>query len=81
MKTYNKTFITQLETCAVVINYKDNKRKCKFFVVPANGQALLGMPDTAALKIMNINIDSIEVACMRKVHCNTNMGNTKETET
>ena len=33
----------------VIINYKDNKKKCEFFVVPRNGQALLGMPDTAAL--------------------------------
>ena len=27
-----------------------------FFVVPRNGQVLLRMPDTAALKIININI-------------------------
>ena len=27
----------------------------KFFVVPGNGQALLGMPDIDALNIININ--------------------------
>ena len=31
-----------------------------FFVVPGNGQALLGMPDTAALELINVNIDSIQ---------------------
>ena len=37
---------------------------CVFFVVPGNGQALLGMPDTAALNIINLNIDSIQVEIM-----------------
>ena len=40
--------------------YKNNRRKCEFFVVHGNGQALLGMQDTAALNIININIDSLE---------------------
>ena len=30
------------------------------FVIPGNSQALLGMPDIAALKLININIDSIQ---------------------
>ena len=42
-----------------------------FFVVPGNGQALLGMPDTAALKIINLNIDSVQVEV---VECKTNIG-------
>ena len=37
------------------------KKRCAFFIVPGNGQALLRMPDTAALKLININIDSIQV--------------------
>ena len=49
-----------------------------FFVVPRNGQVLLGMPDTAALKIININIDSIQAA---KEECNTNIGDTEESNT
>ena len=57
---YNRTVITQLGMCMVIIDHKDNKKKCEFFVVPRNGQVLLGMPDTTALKIINVNIDSIE---------------------
>ena len=40
-----------------------------FFVVPGNSQVLLGMPDTAALKIINLNIDSIQAEV---VECKTN---------
>ena len=60
LKTYNRTHITQLSTCAVIIKFKNFKKQCVFFVVPGNGQALLGMPDTAALNIINLNIDSIQ---------------------
>ena len=60
LRMYNKTNITQLGTCMVVIKFKNIKTRCVFFVVPGNGQALLGMPDTAALKLININIDSIQ---------------------
>ena len=65
----------------VIINYKDNKKKCEFFVVPRNGQVLLGMPDTAALNIINVNIDSIETACTQKQDCNTNMSDAKTSNT
>ena len=41
LKTYNKTVIMQLGTCTVTINFKDNKKKCEFFVVPVNGQMQL----------------------------------------
>ena len=70
LKIYNKTLITQLGTCMVTIDFKDNKKRCEFFVVPRNGQALLGMPDTAALQIINLNIDSIQAM---KEECNTNI--------
>ena len=30
LKTYNKTVITQLGTCMVIIDYKDNKRSVNF---------------------------------------------------
>ena len=40
-----------------------------FFVVPGNGQALLRMPDTAALNIINLNIDSIQAEV---AECKTN---------
>ena len=38
---------------------KLKKNDVYFFVVPGNGQALLRMPDRAALNIINSNIDSI----------------------
>ena len=62
----------------VTINFKDIKKRCVFFVVPRNGQVLLGMPDTAALQIININIYSIQVV---KEECITNIGNAKESST
>ena len=73
LKTYNKTVIIQLGTCMVTINYKYNKKNCDVFVVPRNSQALLGMQDTAALKIINVNIDSKEAGIMWKGECNTNI--------
>ena len=66
LKMYNKTFLKQIGTCTVIITYKNNKKKCEFFVVVGNGQALLGMPDTAALNIINVNIDSIEAEGTQK---------------
>ena len=59
LKMYNKTTSTQLGTCTIIVDYKNNKKKGSFFVVPGNRQALLGMPDTDALNIIKINIDSI----------------------
>ena len=46
--------------CTVVIIFKNIKKRCVSFVVPGNGQVLLGMPYTAALKSINLNIDSIQ---------------------
>ena len=48
LKTYNKMFMTQLGTCTVAMEYKNNRKKCEFFVVPSNGHVLLGMPDTGS---------------------------------
>ena len=45
------------------------------FVVPGNGQALLGMPDTAVLKLINVNIDSIQAEV---AECKTNTGDMRE---
>ena len=53
--------------------YKNNKRKYEFFVVWGNHQALIGRPDTAAFKIININIDSLDAEDMQKDNCNTNI--------
>ena len=69
LKTYNSTYIAQLGTCTVTIKFKNSKKHCVFFVVLGNGQALLGLPDTAALNILNLNIDSIQA---EMVNCKTN---------
>ena len=57
---YNGTHITQLGMCTVQIKVKNIMKGYTFFVVPGNGQALLGMPDTVALNLINFNIDSIQ---------------------
>ena len=57
---YNGTHITQLGTCMVQIKFKNITIRCTFFVVPGNRQALLGMPDTAVLNLINLNIDSLQ---------------------
>ena len=36
LKTYNGTYITQLGTCAVTIEFKNSKKHCVFFVVLGN---------------------------------------------
>ena len=76
-KMYNKTVITKLRSCDIIISYKINGRKCEFFVVPGNGQELLDMPDTAALNIINVNNDSIgaEAEGTQRENYNTNISN------
>ena len=43
-----------------MIEHKNNRKKCQLFVVPGNGQVILGMLDTDELQTININIDSID---------------------
>ena len=74
LKMYNGTHIMQLGTCTVKIKFKNITKRCTFFVVPGNGQALLGMPDTTVLNLIKINIDSIQTVA---AECKTN----KEQET
>ena len=50
LKTYNGMQIEQLGMCMAIIKFKNFQKKCVFFVVPGNGQVLLGMPDMAVLK-------------------------------
>ena len=65
----------------VIINYKDNKKKCEFFVVSGNGQVLLVMLDTATLNIINVNIDSTVEASMHKENCSTNIRDAQKKKT
>ena len=60
LKTYNGMQIEQLGMCVVTIKFKNLKKRCVYFVVPGNNQALLRMPDTTVLNIINLNIDSIQ---------------------
>ena len=69
LRRYNGMHIMQLGTCADLIKFKNLTKHCIFFVVLGNGQALLGMPDTAALNIINLNIDFIQVEI---ASCKTN---------
>ena len=59
----------QLGMCMVQIKFKNITKRCTFFVVPGNRQALLGMPDTAVLNVINLNIDSIQTLA---AECKTN---------
>ena len=52
-------------------NSKILKRNVCFFVVPGNSQTLLGITDTAALNIINLNIDCIQKEIRE---CKTNRG-------
>ena len=72
----------QLGTCVVTINFKDNKKRCTFFVVPQNGQALLCMPDIDSLNIINVNIHSIGTEqAVDGDNCYTNKPTTQREDT
>ena len=78
LRMYNKTIITQLSMCVVTIKFKEIKKRCEFFVSSQKQPGMLGMPDTAALKIIDINIDSIQA---EKEECNANICNARESNT
>ena len=76
LKTYSGMHIMQLGLCAVHIKLKTVKKRCIFFVGQENEQVLLGMPDTAAHNIINLNIDSIQEVTPE---CKSNRGQEKHT--
>ena len=51
--------------CKVKSEHSNVQKMCKFFVVPGNGQATLGMPDIDTLDIMTHRNDSAN-------NCSTN---------
>ena len=53
----------------VQIEFRNVTKHCVFFVVLGNSQILLGIPDTMALHIINLNFDSIQAEA---VECRTN---------
>ena len=52
LKMHNKPTITQLGICIGELQHKIRRENVDFFVVPRNGQALLGMPDIDMLNII-----------------------------
>ena len=73
LKTYNWTIITQLGICKVKIDHSNQQKMSKFFVVPGNGQALLGITDTDMLIIIHINCNTIHAQeADRANKCSTN---------
>ena len=52
LKTYNNSNIKQLDVCSVKLRHK--VARCRFFVVPGNSPALLGMHDIELLGILRI---------------------------
>ena len=46
--------------CSVKIRHKDKVARCRFFVVPGDGPALLGMPDIKLLSILMIMFNVTE---------------------
>ena len=63
--TYNSTSIMQLGKCAVFIKFKHIRKCCVFFVVPSNGEALIGMSDATFLDLIKVNINSIQAEMLK----------------
>ena len=55
------TTIEQFGKYIVNIPTQQQTKTCEFFVVPGNGQALLGMTDTETLVVLNINCNTIDI--------------------
>ena len=55
------------------IEHNNEQEMCRFFVVPGNGQALLGMPDIDMLNSTNINCKTTDAQeTDRANNCSTN---------
>ena len=69
LKTYNQSNIEQLCRYSVRIGHNDKCIECRFFVVPDNGPALLGMPDVELLSIIRVICEALDNkinACSRQ---------------
>ena len=60
LKKDNQSNIEQIGVCTVKLRYKDKITRYRFFVVPGDGPALLGMPEIELLGILKIMCDVIE---------------------
>ena len=54
LKTYNQSNIEQLSVCTIKLRHKDKCIKCRFFVIPDDCPALIGMPDIELLSKLGI---------------------------
>ena len=52
--------ITQLGICKVKIKHNNKDKICNFFVIPRNGQSLLGMLNLKKLYIITVNCNTID---------------------
>ena len=82
LKTYKQITITQLGICTVKLDHNNKCKTCNFLVVPGNGQALLGIPDTKLLNILNISCSTIsteeedrDANCSKNRHTIHDVGN------
>ena len=50
------------DVCTVNLRHKDKCAKCRFFVIPGDGPALLGMPDIELLNILRVSCEVISEA-------------------
>ena len=51
--TYNQSDTEQLGVCTVKLRHKDECSKCRFFALPGDGPALLGMQDMKLLDMLS----------------------------
>ena len=59
LKTFNESNIEQLGRCSVRIRHNNKCAKCRFFIVPGDGPALLRMPDIELLGIIRVMCERI----------------------
>ena len=60
LKAYNNSNIEQLGCHSIKLRHKDKIARCRFFVVPGDGQELLGMPDIELLSILKIMCEVVD---------------------
>ena len=60
MKTYNNSNTKQLDVWLVKLRCKDKVARCRFFIVPGDGPALLGTTDIELLGIVKITYEVVE---------------------
>ena len=73
LETYNRTIITQWGIGKLKLEHYNIQKMCKFFVVPGNRQAFLGLLDINRLKIIHINCSTIDTEESDRANtCSTN---------